>query len=241
MGPSRTNSTSTNSAKKDEGSNHLVECTGPGIDGSGCVIWTNIWVPMLIPKNFFSRPFLCGFCAVEELKKNQCSAAGDLSPVIEADSIEQYGRRENVRIFGVEEEPGEDVFAKVVSVAEKAGVPITKNDVSTCHRLPSGGTGPKPLIAKFVRRETKHQLMKNKRNLKNTNIFVNDDLTPLRAKVTRELRKRDGVRSVITVNEKIILFLNNDEKLVFDNLYKLQKWDAELLNCAYKSLRKYSP
>ena len=78
----------------------------------------------------------------------------------------------------MEDEPGEDVFAKVVSVAEKAGVSITKNDVSICHRLPSGGTGPKPLIAKFVRRETKHQLMKNKRNSKNANIFVNDDLTP---------------------------------------------------------------
>ena len=56
-------------------------------------------------------------------------------------------------------------FAKVVSVAEKTGVSITKNDVSICHHLPSGGTGPKPLIAKFVRRETKHQHMKNKRNL----------------------------------------------------------------------------
>ena len=166
MGPSRTNSTSAqNPTKKEEGSNHLVECTGPGVDRSGCVIWTNIWVPTLIPKNF-SRSFLCGFCAVEELKKIQCSAAGDQSPVIEADSIEQNGRRETVRIFGVEEEPGEDAFAKVVSVAEKAGVSVTKNDVSICHRLPSGGTGPKPLIAKFVRRETKHQLMKNKRNIK---------------------------------------------------------------------------
>ena len=36
----------------------------------------------------------------------------------------------------------------------------------------------KPHFAKFVRRETKHQLMKNKRNLKNTNVFANDDLTP---------------------------------------------------------------
>ena len=41
-------------------------------------------------------------------QKDQCSAAGDMSPVIEADSIEQYGRGENVRIFVVEEEPGED-------------------------------------------------------------------------------------------------------------------------------------
>ena len=56
----------------------------------------------------------------------QCSAAEDLFSVIEADSIEQYGSRENVRIFGVEEEPGEDVFANVVSVAEKACVSITK-------------------------------------------------------------------------------------------------------------------
>ena len=70
-------------------------------------------------------------------KKILCSAAGDLSPVIEADSMEQNGRRENVRIFGVEEEPGEDAFAKVVSVAKKAGVSIIKNDVSICHRLTS--------------------------------------------------------------------------------------------------------
>ena len=34
--------------------------------------------------------------------------------------------------------------------------------------------------------------------------------------------------------------MNNDETLVFDNLYKLQKWEAELLNCAYKSLKQYS-
>ena len=73
----------------------------------------------MVPKNFFSRPFLCGFCASEELKKIQCSAARNQSPVIEADSVD--GRRENVRIFGLEAETGEDVFAKVVSVAETAG------------------------------------------------------------------------------------------------------------------------
>ena len=131
IGPSRRNSPSTqNMAKMEEGSNHLVECTGPGVDGSGCVIWSNIWVPTLIPQNFFSRLFLCGFCAFEELKKIHCSADGNLSLFIEADSLEQYWRRENVRIFDVEKEPGEDVLAKNVSVAEKAGVSITKNDVS---------------------------------------------------------------------------------------------------------------
>ena len=92
------------------------------MDGNGCVIWTNVWVPTLIPKNFFERPFLGGLWAFEELKKSSRCTTEDRLPIIEADSIEQYGRRENVRIFGVQEEPGEDVFAKVVSVAEKAGV-----------------------------------------------------------------------------------------------------------------------
>ena len=82
-------------------------------------------------------------------------------------------------IFGVEE-PDEDVFAKLVSEAEKAGVTLTAIDVSTCDRLPCGVEGPKPLIAKFVRRDTKHELTKQNRNLKETSIYANDDLTALR-------------------------------------------------------------
>ena len=56
--------------------------------------------------------------------KNCCSAVEVLYSILEADSIEQYGRGEIVRIFGMEEKPGDDVFSKVVSVAEKAGVVI---------------------------------------------------------------------------------------------------------------------
>ena len=221
MVPTHNNSASASiPAKKDDGSNHLVECTGPEMDGNGCIIWTNVWVSTLIPKNF-ARPFLGGFCAVEELQP-KTSTVDDRWPIIEADSIEQYGRRENVRIFGVEED--EDVFAKVVSVAEKAGVKIitiTATDVSTCHHLPVGGKGPKPLFAKFVRWDTEHQLMKHKRNLKETSICVNDDLMPSRAKLTRDLKSKDDVRGVVTANEKFIVFMQDNQKLVFDNLYKL--------------------
>ena len=66
---------------------------------------------------------------------------------------------------------------------------------------------------------------------------MNDDLTPIRAKVTRELRKRDDVARVHTVNEKIIVFMQDNEKLVFETLYKLQKWVKELLASAYKVLQ----
>ena len=168
------------------------------------------------------------------------STVDDRSPIIEADRIEQYGRTENVRIFGVEEEPDEDVSAKVVSWTEKAGITITAHDISTCHRLPGGSKGPKPLIAKFFRRDTKHQLMKHKRSLKETSISVNDDLTPLRAKIIRDLRSKDDVRGVVIANEKIIVFMQDNQKLLFDNLYKLQKWDNELFSNACNGLKKYS-
>ena len=145
----------------------------------------------------------------------------DRLPVIKADSIEHYRRKENLRIFGVEEEADKDAFAKVFIMAGKTGVTITANDSSTCHRLPGGVKCPKLLIPKFVLRNTKHQLMKLKRNLKETSIYVNGDLTPLRTKTTLDLRSKDDVCDVKTAYRKVFLFTQDIQKLVFDNLYRL--------------------
>ena len=44
-----------------EGKNHQIECD--------CGIWTDIWVPTRIPRNFRDKKFLCGFCAQEKIEK----------------------------------------------------------------------------------------------------------------------------------------------------------------------------
>ena len=94
-----------------------------------------------------NSPFLCGFCATSEVSElrekqsqdsEQSPITGKLSSLFNADSIEQYGRRDNVRIFGVKEEADEDVYQKVVDVAMKVGHQISKTDISICHRVPSG-------------------------------------------------------------------------------------------------------
>ena len=82
--------------------------------------------------------------------------------------------------------------------------------------------------------------MKHKRNLKETSVYVNDDFTPLRAKITRDLRSKNDVRGVLTAIEKIIVFMQDNQELVIDNIYKLQKWDNELFSNACKSLKKCS-
>ncbi|KAK4301134.1 hypothetical protein Pmani_026716 [Petrolisthes manimaculis] len=61
------------------------------------------------------------------------------------DRLEQYMRRDNLRIFGIEEEPDEDediIQAKVIEVAADIGVKIEANDISIAHRLGrEGGQG----------------------------------------------------------------------------------------------------
>ena len=130
----------------DEGSSHLIECTGKGQNGQGCVAWVPTWLPKRIPKGFLNRPFLCGFCAASEVSQlcekqsqvpEKSSISVELSSLFNADSNEQYGRRDNVRIFGVKEETNEDVYQKVIDVAEKTGYQISKTDFSVCYRVPS--------------------------------------------------------------------------------------------------------
>ena len=158
---------------------------------------------------FMDRPFLCGFCAAAEVADLQSKLAkitekpqisGELSSLFNADSNQQYGRRDNVRIFGVEEAPNEDVYQAVIDVAEKAGCQVSRADISICHRVPSRNVKPgqgRPIIAKFVRRQTKIGLMTNKKKLKDSEnkIYINDDLTLLRARLAKALRQRQDVTS----------------------------------------------
>ena len=181
--------TRTGSQSDEEGSTHLIECTGKGPDkGKGCQSWVPTWLPKKILKGFMDRPFLCGFCAAAEVADLQSK----LAKITEKPQIsgEQYGRRDNVRIFGVEEAPNEDVYQAVIDVAENAGCQVSRADISICHRVPSRNVKPgqgRPIIAKFVRRQTKIGLMTNKKKLKDSEnkIYINDDLTLLRARLAK--------------------------------------------------------
>ena len=58
----------------------------------------------------------------------------------------------------------EDTADEVVKLARKAGMTVTKNDISVAHRLPGNRSSGKPrwIIAKFVRRMIKTDFMRKK-------------------------------------------------------------------------------
>lgn len=51
------------------------------------------------------------------------------------DEMEQYGRRNNLQIFGVQESAGEDVDDIIMGLASKLEAPITKSCIDRAHRL----------------------------------------------------------------------------------------------------------
>ncbi|KAJ8030104.1 hypothetical protein HOLleu_26393 [Holothuria leucospilota] len=76
---------------------------------------------------------------------------------------------------------------------------------------------PRQIIAKFVRREVKSQILKNKKVLRTkperANVYLDEDLTPLRARICKELRKEPG-RRVWTMDGRIFTSITKEGKEV---------------------------
>ena len=115
--------------------------------------------------------------------------------------LEQYTRKEQVKIFGLPcREPEENTDKVIIDLAGKMGVQLQEDDISVSHRLPARGGKPPPLIVKFVSRNTRAKLMTNKRKLKEaegySSVFLADNLTPQRSKLLRKLKTHPKVKSL---------------------------------------------
>lgn len=160
------------------------------------------------------------------------------------DKQEQHTRKESIRITGLKEETGRESEAelreKIVDMAKAAGIDMADKDISVCHRLGKvGNNGSRNVICKFLSRNTKHQLMRAKRNLKNNdtykNIFINDDLTKLRARLYKLVREDPRVSSCHTRDGKIICVIRHngrDRNAVIETPEDLfhYGWDVDSLN-----------
>ena len=95
---------------------------------------------------------------------------------------ENYSRRENIIIHGVTTTKDENCFKAVSDIFIQMGV--GPRPLQRCHRL---RYGTKPLIARFVNFQDKLEVMKNRKLLKGTNIYINDDISPDVAEKQAEL------------------------------------------------------
>ena len=132
----------------------------------------------------------------EELKEMKKLKAQVVENRFNIDKMEQYSRKDNVRISNLPDphDSDEDTNQLVVKLAKDLGVEITERDISTSHRLGKNSvTYCRPVIVKFCRRDTKMKIMMKRKLLKDhadyDRVYVNDDLTKVRYKLCKQLRE----------------------------------------------------
>jgi hypothetical protein len=120
---------------------------------------------------------------------------------LESESAEQYTRRDSLKVRGVPYKQGEVTNTIICQIAFSLGVQISPSDISVSHRTGRrDGTGPRPILCKFVRRDIKHQLLNNKKRAakithdndgNRVRIFLDEDLTAMRGRICKKMREEN--------------------------------------------------
>ena len=136
--------------------------------------------------------------------------------------LEQYGRRNNIRITGIPDTvQDKELENKVIEIFDAIGVEANSADFQDCHRVGKSKNNSKKVIARFVNRKVvKNALYKRKQlktidkssiELQNGTIFLNENLTPKNNKIAYHCGKlkRDGtILKTYTSNGTNILCFN---------------------------------
>ena len=81
-------------------------------------------------------------------------------------------------------------------MAAAAGVVVTNGDISTSHQVGRPGKArggkPRPIVARFVRRDTRTGILRSKKKPKGhaayNGVFLSEQLSPMRAKLLHEVK-----------------------------------------------------
>ena len=85
---------------------------------------------------------------------------------------------------------------KALGVFKEAGADVKEETIEAVHPVGKVGRGLRPILVKFVSRRKRREVME-KKSLKGKDgyqkVYINDDLTPLRAKLLALVKRLDNV------------------------------------------------
>ena len=146
--------------------------------------------------------------------------------------LEQYGRRNSIRIAGLpsdsENQPSAAVADEMASLlTKKLGMPIATTDIDVAHRLGKFAKNKsRPVIVKFLRRQTKIEIMKRAQMLKGSRLFINEDLTKLNAEVLASLRLKepDLIERAWSFEGKLFVRYRGSDRRETVSFVKYREW-----------------
>lgn len=119
---------------------------------------------------------------------------------------DQYARRSNILIFGLEEKTDDDLIPQIKkTVEDKLKIKLKKDDIEICHRMGQKALNKiRPIVTKFRYRDTKWDVMKARRSLKGTGITFSEDMVSELQNLQKALEKHPGVEASWAWNGKIM-------------------------------------
>ena len=129
------------------------------------------------------------------------------------DALEQYTRRNSVRISGINESSDEDCYDKVLSTLNTRLAltpPLTIENIDRLHRTgkPNSEGRARPILVKFTSYQHRARVMSRRKHLRGSNVFVNEDLTKRRNNllwVCRGEKKGGRIKDCWTTDGRIMV------------------------------------
>ena len=158
---------------------------------------------------------------ITDLKRKLEKASSDIR------DHDLYSRRNCLRIHGIPESPDEKTDELVMKLSqEKLGVQLVPSDIDRSHRLTprnAQSEGPRVLIVKFTRYNTRDQIYRARTELRGTKIFINEHLTKERQMLFNKVRESPKVKKAWTNDGRITAITKDDKKVKIINQHDIEK------------------
>lgn len=142
------------------------------------------------------------------------------------DNLEQYTRRNNIRIYGVAEDSTsqEDTIR---TLRKHTKLNFTEENIESAYRMGKvTGSGHRAIFVKFKSQQCKQVIMMNRGTLKGTIIIICDDLTKAKHEVLKEAVSTLGKRNIYSLGGKVY-FRRGSTKVMINNMEDIEKHTAQ--------------
>jgi hypothetical protein len=131
------------------------------------------------------------------------------------DDLEQYGRRNSVRIYNLKCVTHDGVLPAVIELGKSIGVHIQQTDIVRCHMIGAPKEGKCQSIVKFVHYWKRFDLIHNRSKLKGhpNKTNIGEDLTRRKLSLVnrlRDLKFKGVINSVWTSDGRVLYKIRDD-------------------------------
>lgn len=143
------------------------------------------------------------------------------------EAIEQHSRKNNVRIYGLDESgqrEGEDI---IQMLCRETNLNFAGENIESVFRVGRATqAGHRAILLRFKGQQYKDEIMSNRRRLKGTKIVICDDLTKSKHAILKEAVDRLGKKNVYCLGGKIY-YKKGSCKCILNTLEDLRRFTSE--------------